>query len=903
MIGRFALPGSAALLAFGVAMSPNFAVEVKNETYTLPNGLTVILHEDHRLPQVVVNVLYAVGAKDETKGRTGFAHLFEHLMFMGTARVPSGQFDALMEAGGGANNASTSNDLTTYFSNGPGALLPLLVWLDADRMEALGANMTQDKVNLQRDVVRNERRQSVENTPYGVAELIIPEALYPPGHPYHHPVIGSHEDLEAATVQDVKDFFATFYVPANASLVVAGHFDPARIKPLIASTFGAVRAKPAPSPVVAAPPALEREVRRLAVDKVEFPRLYVVWPAPAAYAPGAAEMELTARILGGSPSSRLEKRLVQETRLAQSVDVFVDSRALGGEFHIEVTAAPGADLEQIKRETLAVVDGLKREGPAESELTRVKAQTEAAFLKGMESLLERALRLNFYRYYFGAADSFDRDLARQQAVTAAGVKTWSQQVFGEGRLDLRVIPGTAAAENNTLDQRPADLPAGSFAPPAPQVFKLANGVQVQVVPQPRTGLFAGWLVADGGERIVPADKAGLAPLAAALLTSGAAGKSASQFAEAVESQGAAINALASSDDVRVMVSGLSSRMDATLDLFADALLRPNLAEDDFQRESGLALARIRARADNPAVVAGLAARRAIFGAGDHHGRPVEGFENTVGRLKLADVKEMWPRFLDPGRASLVFVGDFEVEALRRALDARLGGWRPSAAPRPPASAPLARTSGGRVILIDRVGAPQTVIYAARPAPPVDEQDRASRECINTLFGGSFTSRLNQNLREKHGYTYGIRTGFLQDGAQHLFFARTSVQTAVTGAALSEMKREFAALAGGDVTPAEFTKAVRTERQGLVERVQTTNSLAATFADLLADGRSPEALREQLSVMERLDPPALNALARSGLFDWSSLVVVLVGDKKEVLPQLQKEGFPTPILANPEGEPL
>lgn len=250
---------------------PVLAQDVSTETFTLPNGLFVILHEDHSLPQVAVNLWYQVGAKDEALGRSGFAHLFEHLMFMGTERVPDNQFDMIMEGGGGANNASTGADRTNYYSWGSSSLLPTLIWLDADRLEALGQNMTQEKVDLQRDVVRNELRQVIENSPYGVAELEIPHALYPEGHPYFEPVIGSHEDLQAATLEDVKDFFATYYVPGNASLVVAGDFDSAQVRQLIDMTFGAVPARPVPSPVTAELVTLEREIRRIAVDEVEFP--------------------------------------------------------------------------------------------------------------------------------------------------------------------------------------------------------------------------------------------------------------------------------------------------------------------------------------------------------------------------------------------------------------------------------------------------------------------------------------------------------------------------------------------------------------------------------------------------------------------------------------------------------
>ncbi len=890
---------TAVLAVAALAAGSALAATVPAETYMLPNGLTVTLHEDHRLPQVVIDTWFAVGSKDEAPGRTGFAHLFEHLMFMGTARVPGNQFDVLMESGGGSNNASTSNDRTNYFSVGPSSLLPLLLWLDADRLDALGANMTQQKVDLQRDVVRNERRQSVENTPYGISELILPEALYPPGHPYHHPVIGSHEDLQAASLQDVKDFFATYYVPGNASLVVAGDFDPAKVKPLIEATFGAVPARPMPQHRDVATVALDHEVRRIAVDKVEFPKLYLVWPAPAAYRPGSAELELAAAVLGDGNASRLQKRLVLEARLAQEVAVYLDTRALGSEFHVEIVAAPDVDLEQIKRETLAVIDGFAQDGPTAAELARVKAQDEAHRLHRFESLFGRADLLNEYRTFYGNADSFDRDLARFAAVTADAMKDWSRRTFGEGRVDLRILPRGADVAAKSLDQRPKDFAPAAFAPPAPETFKLANGVEVAFVPQKGSGLFAGHLVVDGGERLVSAAKAGLGALTATLLTSGAAGKSAADYEAAVSALGASVDASSSTVAFDVSVAGLASRLAPTLDLYADAILRPNLAAADFERERALAVARAKARGDEPRAVAEVVARALLFGREDYRGRPVDGYAATNAALTLDDVRGALPRLLEPSRAHFVFVGDVDRDTLRRALDERFGKWTGAGTAAPPQAAPKTATAG-RLVLVDRPGAAQTMLYLARPVPPADEAARAVRTAVGTLFGGSFTSRLNQNLREKHGYSYGAGGRIRENGTQVELRVFSGVQTAVTGPALAEMRKEFAALATGDVTAPELAKALQLDRTNLVDAAATTGSLAGSFAGFVADGRPLDTLRREVDALKGVDLEKANREARSGLYDWNGLLVVLVGDAKQVLPQLEKAGFPKLVLADEEG---
>lgn len=888
------LASTLAALALAAAPIPS---KLDVSTFTLPNGLTVILAPDHRLPQVVVDTWFQVGSKDEVTGRTGFAHLFEHLMFMGTKRAPGNQFDVLMESGGGANNASTSEDRTNYYSWGPSRLLPTLLWLDADRFQALGGAMTQQKVDLQRGVVRNERRQSYENTPYGRAELVIPEAMYPPGHPYQHPVIGSHEDLEAATLDDVKGFFASHYVPGNATLAVTGDFEPAQTRALIEALFGAI--PPAASPAAPTPPAvaLEREVRRVVVDQVELPRLVLVWHAPRAYAPGAAELELLAGVLGEGASSRLDRRLVQELRTAESVTVALEPRALGSLFRIEVTGTPGADLERLRRETLAVLAGLASRGPTPRELRRVQATAEVRLLEAREHPVRRADKLNEYLFFLGEPDGFDRDLARYRRASSAGLRD-AARTLGEGRLDLRVLPARAGAAA-IPDTRPPDLAGRPFEPPVPAVFTLSNGLEVRLVPRPGTGLFAGHLLLPGGARAVPAAKAGLAPVLARLLVSGAAGRSAPEFAEAVRSLGAEIDAEATRAFLDVSFKGLAGRLGPTLDLVADAVLRPNLARTDFEREAALAIARVAARPDEPRLVAQLVASTALYGREDPRGRPVEGYTRTLRSVTLDDVRSSAPGLLDPRGAVLVIAGDVEEPEARRALEARFGRWRSRRAALPPPPAPLA-VAPSRLVVVDRPGAPQTVIRAARPAASVSETGRAVRELVNVALGGSFTSRLNQNLREKHGYTYGAGSAFRTEDGQTLFTATASVQTEVTGPALVELRRELDGLAQGGLQPAEADKARETARHRIVTELQTTEGLAGALARTVLEGRPTDALRQQVAALGHADAAAASAEARAGPYGFGGFTIVLVGDSARILPQLEQAGLPAPIFLDPEG---
>ncbi len=410
------------LLALLSSVGPAFAQDISFERYDLPNGMQVILHEDHSLPQVVVDIWYQVGSKDEAPGRSGFAHMFEHLMFMGTDRLPGSGFDQVMEAYGGSNNAWTMEDATNYYEVGPPNLLDTFLWMEADRMEALGKAMTQEKVDLQREVVRNERRQSYEDEPYGVAWLEVPTLLYPAGHPYAHTVIGSHEDLQAASLQDVKDFFATWYVPNNASLVVAGDFDSATVKPVIEKYFGHIPSRPLPerpAPIaVAAPQKAIVDV----TDQVQFPQINLFWHTPAAYAAGDAELQLVASLLGEGESSRLYEALVVEG-LAQEVQVMQSPTQLGSAFIVSATAMEGVTPEQLEAAVLKEIADVAGKPPGAPEMARLKNQFEYGFLSGLESLLQRATQLNEYDAYTGSPDYLAKDLARFRGATAEGLST------------------------------------------------------------------------------------------------------------------------------------------------------------------------------------------------------------------------------------------------------------------------------------------------------------------------------------------------------------------------------------------------------------------------------------------------------------------------------------------------
>ncbi len=417
------------------------SLRVPYTSCTLPNGLEVILHEDHSLPVVAVNTWYHVGSADERPGRTGFAHLFEHIMFMGSQHVPTGEFDRLLEAAGADNNASTTEDRTNYYESGPSNALSLMLWLDADRMGFLLPEITAEKVDIQRGVVQNERRQSYENRPYGLAEENILERLYPSDHPYHWPVIGSMADLSAATLEDVRGFFRTYYAPNNATLAIAGDITPRDARRLAERYFGDIARAPAPTRTPPPPATLAADVHAVLEDRVQVPRVYDAWHTIKAFAEGDAALDVLANVLAGGRSSRLYRRLVYELQIATDVVAFQDGGRIDGKFELWATARPGHDLTELQRVIEEELKRLAEQGPTAREVARAQNTFEAQFLSRMERVGGKADQLNFYNYFVGTPDYFQRDLDRYRAVSAADVQAATRRYLVDAhRVVLSVVP-------------------------------------------------------------------------------------------------------------------------------------------------------------------------------------------------------------------------------------------------------------------------------------------------------------------------------------------------------------------------------------------------------------------------------------------------------------------------------
>jgi zinc protease len=419
-------------------------IEVPYTQFSLPNGLHVILHEDHSVPVVTVNVWYHVGSSRERQGRTGFAHLFEHLMFMGSGHVKAGEFDTLLETVGGTNNGSTETDRTNYWINVPSNSLELALFLESDRMGYLLDTMTAQTVDAQRDVVKNERRQSYENRPYGMADIALTEMLFPEGHPYHWPVIGYMPDLTAASYDDVVAFFKKYYAPANASLVVAGDLDTAAARKMVEKWFGDVKAGPPVEPATIPGVALTQVVKKTMTDRVQLPRLTLAWITPRHFEPGDAALDVVADVLAGGKNSRLYKRLVYDMQIAQDVSASQNSSALASYFQIEVTPRPGHQVDEVQKVVDEEVAKLQADLPTDHEVQRSLNQIESSFYNRIERVGGfggKADQLNAYYTVTGDPDWFNEDLGRYRALSASDIRAAAQAFLPrDRRVELIVMP-------------------------------------------------------------------------------------------------------------------------------------------------------------------------------------------------------------------------------------------------------------------------------------------------------------------------------------------------------------------------------------------------------------------------------------------------------------------------------
>ena len=828
------------------------------EKYTLANGLDVILSEDHRLPLVSVDLWYHVGPANEAAGRTGFAHLFEHMMFQGSKHVPSRAHFRMVEAAGGTNlNGTTDFDRTNYFESLPANQLELGLWLESDRMGYLLDTLDQARLSKQQDVVRNERRQSGEGQPYGIVEEGLFHQLFPKTHPYYADVIGSHADIQAAKLGDVKNFFKTYYAPNNASLALVGDFEPAQAKAMVEKYFGPLkRGAEVPKVAVTTPPiTAERKV--VIKDHVELPRVYMGWITSPYFKPGDAEADLAALILGGGTSSRLYKSLVYEKQIAQDVSASQRSLVLGSVFEIVVTARPGHTADELQKAIDDELAKLRDAGPDAKEVERAQNTWETRQLAGLEVMGGFggvADTLNLYNHYTGNPGYLGEDLARHRRATAASVKQFAHDqlatsaravVYGvAGEPDLgpnvptppapKVAPGTGEEAVNTDAPWRAQAPKpGAERPitlPTPKVFTLSNGLTVLLSPGTKMPVVAASLIVKTGGDANPIEKPGLASFTSAMLTQGTATRSAPQIADDTAQLGASLNAASSKDSSNVTLQALHKNFGATLDLVADVALHPNFPAAEVERQRASRLGDLVQAQQDPGTAGTMAAEQALYGPMHAYGFIELGTTAAVKGMTRDDLQGFWQKNFVPNNAALVVSGAISEQELRSLAEKAFGAWQ-KGTPGGPANATMLMPTSARVTIVDKPGSPQTMVLVADIGAARNTPDYPSLSVMNLIFGGLFSSRLNLNLREDHGYTTApSRRSYLRKSPGPLFL-ESAVRTDVTAPAVTEMLKEAKRMGDTPVTDAELAMGKDALVRSLPSAFETSGSTVGTDAEL------------------------------------------------------------------------
>jgi zinc protease len=779
------------LLASGVAatvaQTPHKLPEIKFEKYTLPNGLTVITHEDHRLPLVAVDLWYHVGPLNDRPGRTGFAHLFEHMMFEGSEHVGEKAHIKFVQSAGATDvNGTTDFDRTNYFETMPSNQLELALWLESDRMGFLMEGLDRVKLTNQRDVVRNERRQG-EGQPYDAAEERMYHLLFPKEHPYYGDVIGSHADIESARIADVREFHQQFYTPNNASIAVAGDFNPQQLKALLTKYFGPIPAGPKVEPVKVDTPLITSQKRDTVTDTVQLSRLTVAWLTPPVYTPDAYSVDAASFALGGAKASRLRQELIYKSQTAQTVTCSSDSYKLTSMTSCSITAKPGIKLDDLEATFWKELDKLQQEGPTAEEVEAAKALTLTGKISGLQRLGGFggiADTLDQYNQYTGDPGFLPKDLAMEEAVSISSTKAAAAKYLSkDSAVVVYCVPGKKvlddvprSPENTDADvkitnpytpefekaqdwrkDKPAAGPSSAIYLPVPTEFSLDNGLKILLVEQHALPVLTAELVSRAGSENTLPGKGGLATLTSEIMSDGTQSRSLEKLAEDQERIGARLGSNASMDSGAVTLNVLTSHAPEGLELLADVALHPAFRAEDVERRRKQRLVRLAQESDSVQSMALRVGPKLVF-ADQPYGMSPNGTVESIKSLKPADISQFYADHYGPNDSVLVMAGDVTRADAEQLAKQYFGNWnsRTAGAQSIPA-APTPQPT--HVVIVDKPGAPQTALFAFGIGVPQSSPDADTITVMNYSLGGSFGSRINMNLREVHGYTYGANSGF------------------------------------------------------------------------------------------------------------------------------------------------
>ncbi len=896
LISRLALAG---VLAAGIAVAAEAQrsagattgreapIDIPFQKFVLKNGLTLIVHEDHKAPIVAVNIWYHVGSKNERPGRTGFAHLFEHLMFNGSENHKGEYFIPFEQAGVTDQNGTTSNDRTNYFENIPTNALDMALWMESDRMGHLLGAIDQAKLDQQRGVVQNEKRER-ENQPYGKVDDFLTPRVYPPNHPYSWTVIGSMEDLNAAKLEDVKEWFQTYYGPANAVLVIAGDVTPEAAREKVEHYFGDIPSGP---PVARQGDWIAKRSggqRGVMQDRVPQARLYKVWNIPGVNAADNDYLLLASDVLSAGKTSRLYKRLVYDEQIATSVSADIDRREIAGQFTIQATARPGDDLTKVERAVDEELARFLRTGPTPAELARAKTQFRAAFVRGIERIGGFGGKSDILaqgEVYNGRPDAYKTRLARIAAATPAVLQAAAKRWLSDGDYTLEVHPfpsyetAPTGADRSKLPET-GTPPVATF--PALERATLSNGLKLVLAQRPSIPQVRLDLVFDAGFAADQSGLPGTANMTMAMLDEGTTTRSSLQISDELQRLGANLGTFSRLDYSSASLEALTENLDPSLDLFTDVVLHPSFPAADFERLKKQQLAAIRREKAEPVSMAFRTLPGLLYGDGHAYATPWTGTgtEESAAKITRSDVQKFHEAWFKPNHATLIITGATTMAEMRPKLERLLAGWKPGDIPVKNVKQ-VALPPKPTVFLIDQPDALQSVVLAGNLAPPKNNPDEVAIDVMNTILGGEFGSRINMNLREDKHWSYGAFS-FIRDArGQRPFVAYAPVQTDKTKEAIVEMARELRGIVKDrPITEEEVAKAKASLTLSLPGEWETMAAVAGTVRSITTFGLDDRYYDTYPAKVRALTLEQIPAAAAEVVHP-DQLVWVIVGDRAKI----------------------
>jgi zinc protease len=908
-------------------------LKISYEKYVMPNGLQVILHTDHSDPMISYAIMYHVGSSRERTGKTGFAHLFEHLLFGGSENVAPGTFDKILENAGGTNNGFTERDITTYYEMFPKNALEKILWLESDRMGFFINSVTKHSFAVQQNVVSNEKRQREDNTPYGFTDYVVDKNLYPADHPYRWEVIGEMADLKNASLEDVKAYYEHFYGPNNATLVLAGDFNPDSVKLLINKYFGEIKSHGEVAKRSAMIPSLEKTIKLYHEDNfANVPEINLVWPVSQAYQKDTYALDFLAKILADGKKAPLYKVLVKEKKLTSRTSASNNSSELAGEFTITIRANEGKSLKEIEDAVFEAFNRFEKDGITEKDIERVKASSEKSFYEGITSVFGKSIQLAFYNTFLNDPGYIEKDIESIKAVTLNDVKmVYEKYIKGKPHIVTSFVPKgkpemvadnsvpAGVKEENINEASQVEIantgedkfvktsssidrtvePVAGKEPEVnvPTIWKatLANGIQVYGIQNKELPLVELSLVINGGVLQDKTDLPGVAGMVASVLPQGTKNRTPEELEEQTELLGSNINMYAGREEMSINASALSRNFDKTVALLKEIVLEPRWDTAEFAMAQTRTKNNIIQAEAQPRSVANLLFNKLLYGTDHIFGYNTRGTRESIGKITMSDLKSYYDRNFSPNVTKILVAGNVSKEQVLAALKPFETEWKAKEVKLNSYTLPP-NPEKSQIYFVDIPGSRQSVIFVGYLALSRNDPDYVKTDFVNYRIGGAFTSILNQILREQKGYTYGASSYFQEMKVKAPFVVSTSVRSDATFESVKIIKDEMEKYRNGiNENDLQFIKNCMILSNAL--RFETNGSLVGMLSTMSKYGLPDDYIKKEENVIKNMTIEEHKTITDKYIVP-DKMYYVIVGDATTQMKPLEKIGFGKPILVKP-----